>query len=378
MEPRGRRPLRRAARFLAPLLLLAAGAAGAAGYPAVDKADYATSGKCASCHQTAYKGWLRTSHAKAVRDAKKDPSVVLGNFDAPGLEFGREDVWYVIGSSVDQRYLKRIDNDYYVLPRTWSVWGRRWREKKTYGWQRKPYSRYCVGCHSVGFDANRGDFVEHDIGCESCHGPGARHAAAPTKENIVHPAKLPPERGRDICASCHVRGNDLSGEFFFPIGWKPGEDVSAFLVPPEKERKDGESNAETIARLWEEWKAQREDLLRRRCDVCGIPGSDKSSKSRRLDPLCMECHDFDPVEDHTRHKKSADLGCEDCHKQKSPEKLAEQAEENVHSLGFFRTHKQGCWDGEFWRRCLKCHAEKGEKWAQDTAAGWKTPARVHD
>jgi hypothetical protein len=69
-----------------------------------------------------------------------------------------------------------------------------------------------VRCHAtpkaVGIGAPRAsaaDFrVDEGVGCESCHGPGAAHATAPTKDNIVGLGDSCPECVIEaICTSCH-------------------------------------------------------------------------------------------------------------------------------------------------------------------------------
>jgi hypothetical protein len=68
----------------------------------------------------------------------------------------------------------------------------------------KHFDFTCVGCHTVGFRAPGGfcslAAVEpfRDVGCESCHGPGSAHAAAPVPGSI--------DRASDerACAGCHV------------------------------------------------------------------------------------------------------------------------------------------------------------------------------
>jgi hypothetical protein len=357
------RPLTRARRILLPALLLAlAGGAGAATYPVVNKADYVTSEKCAVCHQTAYKGWQKTFHATVVKDARKDPSVILGDMTEPDLPFKLEDIWYTIGGHWDQRYLTKIDNEFFILPRLWSIQSRKWRPYSTYGWQKKPYSKYCAGCHSVGFDANTNEPVERAIGCESCHGPGAVHASDPRKGNIVNPKGLTPERNKDICASCHVRGKDLSDEYYFPLG-----------------KIEGENNSDAIARLWGKWKTDRESQARSRCEVCGIQqGNKPKAKNPRVDSICLSCHQFeDRLSQHTHHKDE-DVGCTDCHQQRDPDELLnERKDENVHSYSYFLVHAQNCWDKEIHKKCARCHTGKDEKWALETTDSWKKPVIIN-
>jgi predicted CXXCH cytochrome family protein len=80
----------------------------------------------------------------------------------------------------------------------------------------------CVDCHAGRASVNRESpdtfgrpvLLEAAIGCERCHGPGARHVAAHeagdvdrgAKEGIVHPARLDSARQVSICAQCHLYG----------------------------------------------------------------------------------------------------------------------------------------------------------------------------
>lgn len=73
----------------------------------------------------------------------------------------------------------------------------------------------CISCHSVGFNAKGGysplrptTFAE--VGCESCHGAGAAHAAKP---RLVHFPKV----GEKKCLSCHT--TRTSPAFNFRLNW---------------------------------------------------------------------------------------------------------------------------------------------------------------
>lgn len=74
----------------------------------------------------------------------------------------------------------------------------------------------CVSCHVVGQDKTKGfksrDLTAHlaDVGCESCHGPGADHAAAPMKNKL-------PEAGEKSCMTCHTP--EHSPNFNFKEYW---------------------------------------------------------------------------------------------------------------------------------------------------------------
>jgi hypothetical protein len=213
------------------------------------------------------------------------------------------------------------------------------------------------------------------VGCESCHGSGNLHVKGPGKGNIINPARLSPERSAEICASCHVRGKDLSDEYFFPIGWKPGDDLSKYLIPID--RKEGESNHDAIHRIWGKWKEDREAQARSRCEVCGIHQDAKpKSKKDNPDAMCLGCHEFeDRVPEHTHHKAGS-VACADCHVEKPQETLNESKPTDVHSYSFFLVHSQNCWDKEINKRCGKCHADKSDKWAYDTFESWKRPVEL--
>ena len=65
----------------------------------------------------------------------------------------------------------------------------------------------CFECHSTGpvsFNAS-GEVQLGELGvtCESCHGPGAEHAAAPSKKNIDSPGRLSATQLNQFCGKCH-------------------------------------------------------------------------------------------------------------------------------------------------------------------------------
>lgn len=74
----------------------------------------------------------------------------------------------------------------------------------------------CVGCHVVGLDKTTGFRSRKatpqlaEVGCESCHGAGAAHAARPRLVRM-------PKVGRAACAPCHTLEN--SPHFDFSTYW---------------------------------------------------------------------------------------------------------------------------------------------------------------
>lgn len=69
----------------------------------------------------------------------------------------------------------------------------------------------CVRCHATPTASgppsmDLADYrTDESVGCESCHGPGGEHAAAPTKDNIIGLGESCPECViESICTSCHT------------------------------------------------------------------------------------------------------------------------------------------------------------------------------
>jgi len=344
----------------------------------IDLSAYIGSDRCKECHPKKYDGWKDTFHATVVQDAKKNPAAVLGDFTVPNLGFKLEDVEYTIGGHWDQRYMTRIGDDYYVLPKLWSVQSRSWRPYNVWAWKKKPYSQYCKGCHVTAYDPSvEGSPAENRVGCEACHGPGRAHAEAKGGGPIVNPSKLPEERADQVCAACHVRGRDPSGKYYFPIGFVPGEDLADYYVPEDKPQD--ETTSQAIARKVAEWKKDRSSSSKARCEVCGITGTSPGEKEKQGGPLefCFGCHDFkERFAEHTHHSASVALVCYDCHVQQTQE-LLNPKNLDIHSYGYFLIHPDNCYDRGVEKTCAKCHADKGLDWARKTVEAWRGPVQVN-
>src|ERR1039458_7142763 len=82
-------------------------------------------------------------------------------------------------------------------------------------------STTCQMCHEDIFNAfqkNPHQLVETDKkrgwdtkACESCHGPGSKHAESASAADIRQPAKLTPGEGDRICLTCHRNQSTHSG-----------------------------------------------------------------------------------------------------------------------------------------------------------------------
>lgn len=75
----------------------------------------------------------------------------------------------------------------------------------------RQFDSLCQRCHTTayglpgGFDSVAESSDRVDVGCESCHGPGAAHSADPTRRTFFN--------ARDQCISCHDAENSPKFEF---------------------------------------------------------------------------------------------------------------------------------------------------------------------
>lgn len=73
------------------------------------------------------------------------------------------------------------------------------------------------------------------IDCQRCHGPGARHAQLATRDSIVNPARLGPERQMEVCLQCHLETTStrLPGMIRkfdrAPFSYIPGQPLGGFI-----------------------------------------------------------------------------------------------------------------------------------------------------
>jgi hypothetical protein len=300
-------------------MLLAGGGAAAFGPGAK---GYSGSGKCRECHEEIYAQWKRTPHANMLRDAKTDPDAIAAKaFSA--VSFKKEEIFWTIGSHWIQKYLTHIDNDYYVLPKYWNLVTGDWEPYSIFNWREKPYTIWCDGCHTTGFDPATKSFFEPSIGCEACHGPGEKHVASQSPGDIVNPSMLPKDRRDMICEACHTDGKDLKagGQFPFPAGYRPGEDLRAyfsdFFAPKPKSKKWywGTMDYKERHRMFMFWQSKFYSTGRA-CEVCGFDRGITVKEERYLtrDEYCGTCHGkiYRLSSLHSRHSKQT-AQCVDCH-----------------------------------------------------------------
>jgi hypothetical protein len=354
--------------------------------------EYTGSEACKECHQDTYEGWENTLHSKLVQDVKKNPALLKGDFSKPVAKkySDKYEVTNSVGAHWMQRYLTKIKDDHYVLPITWSLVTRTWSEQKSLKrtWKKKKnsYSRKCIGCHTTNYNPDDKSYTEHQVGCESCHGPGRAHIdKGGDIAFIVNPKKLPDNLSDMVCAACHVKAEDKTLKYAFPIGFKPGDNLADYLSVRTLGKVGDETPEDLILREFDHWKEMRDSP--RSCDVCGV---EKPSEvpvhlleaTADSPDFCFSCHDFkEKIVEHTRHYGNINMKCNDCHKRINGGGEEEKDDKrNIHSYGFYMIHKTGCYDPFIEKSCVNCHTEKSLGWATSYVIDWAVPANfaVHE
>jgi predicted CXXCH cytochrome family protein len=357
---------------------------------------------CESCHKTTYDRWVKTRMANIVVDPKAHPEAILGDFSTPNpvVSFKKEDIAFTYGSRWKQRYFTKVGNDYFVLPAQWDVTNRTWSryhvENGTDWWtkyypdenSKRPTGPLCDGCHSVNYNIATKQPTEWNVGCERCHGAGGDHVRAPSKQNIVNPARLDFVRGNDVCIQCHSQGQPLKkpldGVYYdWPVGYQPGDRLSDYWEL--EEHKLGE---ETFTHFSEgsahKNRMQGNDfvtsVMYRRgisCWSChDVHGTgNRAEVIRTGNDLCLSCHgQTSPagprgsLEEHTHHSAtSAGSQCIACH---APQIARQIANVNVRSHTFKFISPAETEQYKIPNACTGCHNDKTTAWASAELLKW--------
>lgn len=272
-----------------------------------DSFGWAGSDSCRSCHQDHYASWHRTFHrtmtqeatgssvlgafdgrevtywGRTIRPVERDGQFYFEYLDAPGGDVASvAHITRTVGSHRYQQYLSQgsaTGDNYIRLHLLWHMGEQRWvhmngaflySDDQGFNDHAATWNHNCIYCHNTGPQPNivnyealhrrlamgeRLNFLanaryesqveELGIACESCHGPGAEHAAQmrnPFKrywhafnedaevEGIVHPGKLPPERSAQVCGQCHaqrlpIRTNLVETWLKTGPTYRPGDDL---------------------------------------------------------------------------------------------------------------------------------------------------------
>jgi tetratricopeptide (TPR) repeat protein len=182
--------------------------------------------------------------------------------DGEPINILEQEIDYLIGSGNHVRVYtyKTPSNEMFQMPVVWFSQKKQWGMAP--GFDRpdhfdfnRPVQRDCIFCHNpdpglgeTGDRYGRPYVYPHEfsvgIGCQRCHGPGAKHIELGYDQNasfesvrtsIVNPAKLPPRLSDDVCLQCHLQPTSERtsilrtldhGDFSF----RPGERLADHII----------------------------------------------------------------------------------------------------------------------------------------------------
>ncbi len=374
------------------------------------KAHYVGSQKCAECHSKEHKMSLHSMHSKMIQDVKKDPTVIVANFDKlpTDANFKLEDIRYTIGSKFKQRYMIRKDfkgkEDYVIGNYQWNSELKKWQayklQKSWYGKAFKgtnsdmPTSLTCDGCHFVGFMSGS-KRVEPAIKCESCHGAGSEHIKAP-ETAMYKTTAADPQRSNEVCLQCHMRNRDKRmesqtlNELFeqvkdYPAGYEPGKPLKDYKLPAPFhagfESKVFWGNGAAKKNRTQGNEFVRSTMYKHgvTCVSCHNPHlASNTAEKPDGDKSCMTCHAFgasigphqSSLEAHTRHKAdSKGSSCIECHMPKVAKHTGKSPlTVRTHLFAFIfpdETRKHGVPNA-----CNSCHKDKDLDWSEKQLDDW--------
>jgi len=412
------------------------------------QAAYVGSGRCMSCHKGIYETWKDTLHNKSQQVltptndtvvvewkgtvklmAGKIPEVTVKLNETPdkvhqaslidAKDPSKEVTYNAVrtygGWGWKQRYQVKIGNNHYILPFQWNQATSRWVPYNLQNWYNedgslkvpaveKSFEMSCAGCHNTGLELKKVDkgyeskYVDLNIGCEKCHGPGSEHVKAPrVKGKIANPRKLDYERGLEICGQCHSRGVSLpNGTFEFPWNdkdnkpYKLAEPLSKYFQFKPGLWGDPEAHSKSHHQQWLDYQKSTHFQAKVSCFDChnphGGPGRFQMVKADFNNTLCLSCHGKDKkfanpaaIRNHTKHNYAPEtIGtsrCSSCHMVKTASS-AEAGDIHAHdfriikpqlSLDMFKKDPKNVAPNS----CNVCHKD----WAKDEPgyqAGVKT------
>lgn len=190
------------------------------------KDEFAGSKACQKCHKAEFESWDKTLHSRMV--VKRDDGILKAVVEkwatdgkTPGpakgnvtkKEFKMSDVEYVVGGHWKQRFLVKDDTTggYQLMDKQFNRMSGEW---EPYG-NANDWDHMCATCHTTGYRLTAYDpadpktakatWSELNVGCEACHGPGAKHIKTKSKKDIYNPVKMTKAEQSRMCGYCHIR-----------------------------------------------------------------------------------------------------------------------------------------------------------------------------
>ncbi|HMO48223.1 MAG TPA: tetratricopeptide repeat protein [Rubrivivax sp.] len=425
-------PPRRRGRWIAAALLLAFAAAlglwsarnptpatapAAPAAAAAPPASWVANASCLGCHPAQAAGWAGSHHARAMAPATAES--VSGDFgdtqfrhqgvttrffkrgdrffvhtDGPDGKLADFEIKYSFGVEPLQQYLIDIGGGrLQPLQIAWNTRERKWfhllpHEKAPPGDVLHWSGRYqtantmCIACHTTGFDkrydaaADRFDshWLEVNVSCQSCHGPGSRHVEAPQRGPLSGLADLKTPRSQvEVCAACHSRRSEFSAK---PVPGQPHLDhYLPALLREGLYHADGQQLDEVF--VVGSYRQSRMYRMGVACSDCHDPHTAKPRAQGNA--LCLQCHqtpanpafpsaagDYDTPRHHHHANGSAGAQCTACHMPAKNYMIVQPRPD--HSIRIPRPDLSVALGTP--NACNQCHDDQPAQWAADALVKW--------
>lgn len=381
-------------------------------------ASYVGSASCGECHPDALKKWAGSHHAEAERLIQTNRD--LAAF-APAREFkhgtqttfvqwrdgqaqiaglGRNHqretnaVARVIGEDPLRQFLIAFPGGRFQVqeaaydPRRnewFNVYGNEDRQPGEWGhWTGRGmnWNAMCAACHNTrvrkNYDAATDSYhttmAETTVSCEACHGPLKAHVDWQKKYGGTgQPDPAFPKHSRrqvaDMCASCHARRADLTGDFV------PGDDFNDHY---ELTTVDGGDLFYPDGQIRDE-DYEQSAWLGSQMQHAGLTCLDCHPRSLHMarlhgNELCLQCHQggfpkapaINPTE-HSHHAAgSTGNECANCH---MPQTVYMQRHSR-HDHGFTIPDPLLTQQFAVPNACNRCHADRSTDWALKSVETW--------
>ncbi len=403
-------------------------------------AAYIGTQACSACHSEQAQHWQNSDHDWAMRPA--DETSVLGDFadvrlthngqehrlyrkgaaywvrlaDAEGQLIDLQ-IQYTFGYDPLQQYLVKLpDGRMQLIPWAWDArpkaqGGQRWfhlypelTPQDEFFWTNagQNWNFMCADCHVTGFRkgfdsaSNRyqSQWLEHNVGCEACHGPGKAHAAwaaqpedkraannglarqlqKPVQQwltelngkplDTLQPGEKQASDQLTVCAKCHSRRLQMrEGEQPDSLPYQHAYLTN--LIDGLRYYPDGQVNDENYV-----YGSFLQSVMHEKGVVCSNCHEPHSTQLRLPEPqVCQQCHvapRYNSPEHHHHKPDSPGAQCSNCH---MPQTTYMQVDpRRDHSMRVPRpdlTRVIGTPNA-----CNQCHTEQTPEWAEQHWAKW--------
>jgi hypothetical protein len=180
--------------------------------------DYIGSNTCAECHQGKYEDWSGKHMSHFVRYRSDTSESLPGNWHNSPIT--GDDVFLIVGGKNKVAF---VDKNWKVFPYQYHLRKQEWIKRR--GWRHQDYRLRCGPCHTVGLNPKTKKFIEINVGCEACHGPGRKHAEDPEQKKLKVPGKTDGHNVIFTCRRCHLerRKHARAIEMFNDVFHSEGE-----------------------------------------------------------------------------------------------------------------------------------------------------------